>query len=469
MKKYLSIYLFFVSMAISAGLQAQQPGVSMSLQDCLQYAANNQVKIKNAILDQLSSDARNKEVTGMALPQLTGKGSLNHAPLVAAFVLPNFIKTIVAGDPASGQSGLVDNSALNQQVVNSMPNTMQMAFQPKWTTTGTVEASQLVFDPSVMVALQARKALEELAARNVAITVQDIKVSVTKSYYNVLVAEKQKALIDQNIVRMRQMEFETKEIHKNGFAEKIDVDRIQVVLNNLETQQVRIDQMIRLAYLSLKFQMGMPLRHQLVLADSLSDQQIDNDILNAQFDISDRQEFRIMETQNRLYAYDAKRYRLGWLPTFSLFGNFGYTLYNFDRFFYRGDDWQRSAMIGANLSIPLFDGFQRRQKLKQADFALMKGLNDMENLKMALEFENENARISLNNNLLALGNQRRNMQLAEEIYHTARIKYKEGVGSSLEVMDAESSLKEAQTNYFTALYEVIAARVDLQKSLGQIQ
>lgn len=465
----ITAWIFFLICTGFLPARGQSSAAEMNLAECLAYAERNQGKIKNALLEQQIAHARNKEVTGLALPQLAAKGSLNYAPLVAAFVVPNFIKDVIAGNPATGQPGLVQDQALNQAVVDAMPNQMLMAFQPKWTTTGTLEASQLVFDPSVMVALQARKSLEELSAKNVALTVQDIKVAVTKSYYNVLVAEKQKALIEQNISRMKLMQFETQEIYNNGFAEQIDVDRITVTLNNLKTQEIKMDQAIRLAYLSLKFQIGMPLEETLVLTDSLTEKQIDENILNADFDAVHRLEYQLLETQRELYSYDLKRYRLGWMPTLSLYGNYGYTLYNSDRLFYRGDDWQKSAMMGANLNFPLFTGFQRKQKARQAALTLQKAENDLNELERALELENENARISLRNNVLTLTNQEQNMKLAEDIYNKARIKYKEGVGSSLEIMNAESALKEAQTNYFSALYEVIAARVDLQKSLGQIR
>lgn len=469
MRSKLCIWVTCLLAVVHTQAQPPQARLSMSLNDCLEYAEKNQVKIKKSLLDQQLTDAQNMEVTGLALPQLSAKGGINYAPLVAAFVVPNFMKEMIAGNPAAGADGMVKQSSLNTNVVNAMPDQLMMAFQPKWTTTGTLEASQLLFDPSVMVALQARRTLEEMAAKNVSLTVQDIKVAVSKSYYNVLVAEKQKVLIEQNIARMNLMKFETEEIYKNGFAEKIDVDRITVTLNNLETQKVKIDQAIRLAYLSLKFQMGMPLTTELVLTDSLSDKQIDSDILQAKFEPGMRIEYQLMETQNRLLAYDLKRYKLAWLPTFSVFGNYGYTLYNMNKLMERGDSWQKSAILGANLNFPLFTGFQRKQKARQASLALQKNQEETYNLKMALELENENARITLKNNLLTLGNQKENMLLAEEIYNTARIKYKEGVGSSLEIMNAESALKEAQTNYFTALYEVIASRVDLQKALGQIK
>ena len=423
MREYITALL--ITMMILPVVGTAQDGTPLTLEEALKYAERNQVKIKNAILDQRSSNARNKEVTGLAYPQLKAKGGINYAPLVAAFLVPNFIKSSIAGDPSTGQPGLVSDAYLDSATVAGTPNTLPLAFQPKWTTTATFEASQILFDPSVMVALQARKVLEELAAKNVDLTIQDVKVGVSKAYYNILIAEKQQQLIDQNITRIELMQFETNEIYKNGLAEKIDVDRITVTLNNLKTQKIKINQMIRLAYLSLKFSMGMPLEEDIVLSDTLTDQTLANDILTQDLDFGSRNEFQLLQAQRMLHTYDIKRYKLGWLPTLSMFGNYGYTLYNADRLFQPGGDWQKSALLGVNLNVPIFDGFQRRNKRKQAEFTLEKTNNDIENLKQALTLENENARINLSNNVLALANQRSNMELAESVYNTARVQYKE--------------------------------------------
>jgi outer membrane protein TolC len=450
--------LLILIASLPFALHAQE-AQRMSLEDCLRYAAQNQIKIKNALLDQQSTLAKNREVTGMAYPQINAKGGINYAPLVAAFEIPDFISGAI--------KGAVQSQYLNDTFRNAPIGTLPLAFQPKWTTTGTLEASQILFDPSVLVALQARKTLEELAAKSVDITVQDVKVAVTKAYYNVLIAEKQQGLVEQNLTRLQQMEHEMNEYYKAGFREKIDVDRITVALNNLKTQQIRIDQAIGLARLSLKYQMGMPLQTPIALADSLSDNSLNSDLLVDELDFNARNEFELLQIQNRLYSYDVKRYRLGWIPTLSFFGNYGYTLYNQAKLFEPGGNWQKSALLGVSLNVPIFDGFQRRNRLKQAEITLQKNENDIENLKMGLGLEEQTAKISLRNNLLTLANQRSNMELAEEVYNTARIKYNEGVGSSLEVMDAESALREAQTNYFTALYDAMTARVDLQKALGQ--
>lgn len=466
MRLSLLLITVFLSAFHSSFAQQGNTVTEMSLKDCLQYAERNQVKIKNAILDYKSAIAKNKEVTGSAFPQLNAKGGLNYAPLVAAFSVPNFVKTLIAGDGTN--PGIVNNSALNQNVVNGVPDEMSFAFQPKWTTTGSVELSQILFNPSLTIALKARKTLEELAAKSVDLTMQDVKVAVSKAYYNILIAEKQQELVIKNIERLEQMEKDTKGIYNAGMAEKIDVDRITVSLNNLRTQKIKVEQMIELAYLSLKFQMGMPLEESINLSDTLSENMMATSLLTEELDFSVRKEFQLLEIQNKLYGMDVKRYKMGWLPTLNFFGNYGYTLYNMVKLYDPQDKWQKSSMLGVNLNVPIFTGFQRKNQLKQAQYTLEKNKNDIDNLKMALTLEKENARITLRNNLLALTNQKENMTLAENVYNTARIKYNEGVGTNLEVMNAEASLKEAQTNYFSALYDVMTAKIDLQKALGLI-
>lgn len=432
---------------------------TLSLNDCIDYAIKNQAKMKNAILDQKSSLARNREVTGLALPNLKLTGGINYAPLVAAFQVPDFIKQSI--------SAYVKDSAINRQNFDNSPATLSLAFQPKWTTNTQAELSQILFDPGVMVALQARKKLEELAQQNLELTEQQLRIAVTKAYYNTLIAEKRKGLIDQNVVRITQLEKETKAIYEAGFAEKLDVDRITIALTNLKTEENRVKQLVDLTYMALKFQMGMPLDEKVALADTLSETYIDKEILNHSLDFEKRKEFQLMTLQNKLYAYDLKRYKLGGLPTLVAFGNYGYTLYNSSKLFDPVDKWQKSALVGVKLTVPVFDGLQRRNKMLQAKYTYQKNQNDIENLKYALELEKESARISLESNISSLENQQKNMKLAEEVYNTTKVKYKEGVGSNLEVMNAESALKEAQTNYFGALYDAINARIDLQKALGE--
>ncbi len=446
-------------------LHAQQNGepLQLSLDESISFAMKHQAKMKNAILDQKSSLARNKEVTGLALPNLKAKGGVNYAPLVAGFLVPNFTKF--------GVQQYVDQPYWNQGAMsNTSDDYLNFALQPKFTTTATAELSQILFDPGVMVALQARRKLEELAQLQVNMTEQELKALITKAYYDVLIAGKRAELLDKNVERIAELEKETREIYNVGLAEKVDVDRMTVTLNNLKTQQTTVRQLLDVAYMSLKFQMGMDVDQDIALTDELNDEQLGADLLTHPFDYENRVEYQLMKTTDKLLSYDLKRYRLGGLPTLAAFGNYGYTLYNNTDLFSSNptEKWQENAMLGVQLTLPLFDGFQRRNKMKQARYAYEKNKNDMANLRNGLEIEKENARITLRAGISNLENQKQNMKLAEEVYNIAKTKYKEGVGSSLEVMNAETALKEAQTNYFSALYEANTARITLLKALGEL-
>jgi outer membrane protein TolC len=438
-----------------------QEATLLSLEESIDYALKNQVKIKNSILDLQTAIAKNREITGQALPNLKATGGITYAPLVAAFLVPDFISGAIKGG--------VQEQYLTDALRNRPVGTLPLAFQPKWTTTGQAELSQLLFEPNILVALQGRKVLEVMAQKSIELSEQDVKVGVIKAYNDVLIAKKRIELLDQNLVRIEQIERETRITYEAGLAEKIDVDRIKVSLNNLRTEKIRTIQLVDLAYMALKFQMGMPLENPIVLTDSLNDSELDQRLLSESLTYGDRKEFQLAELQRKVSQLDLKRHKMGSLPTLSLFANYGYTLYNdtvlFDT---KKSDWQDAAMVGVRLSVPLFDGFQRKNRVKQASYTLQKAENNLENLKLSLNLEKENARITYASNIRALANQRENMALASEVYRMAQVKYKEGVGSSLEVINAESALKEAQTNYFSALYDAITARTNLQKALGEL-
>lgn len=452
-----------ITLLLPQTLSAQETGepLKLNLEESINFAMKHQVRMKNVLLDQQSSLARNREVTGLALPNLKAKGGINYAPLIAGFLVPNFLK--------DGVRGYVAQPYWNQAAMaNTSDDYLNFALQPKFTTTATAELTQILFDPSVMVALQARRALEHFAQLQVNLTEQELKAMITKAYYDVLISEKRAELLDKNVERISELERETREIFNVGLAEKVDVDRITVTLNNLKTQQTTVKQLLDVAYMSLKFQMGMDVNQEIELTDELNDEQLGAELLTHIFDFENRVEYQMLKTSDKLLSYDLKRYKLGGLPTLAAFGNYGYILYNNADLFAKGDKWQDQAMVGVQLTVPLFDGFQRRNKVKQARYAYEKNRNDMANLRNGLEIEKENARITLRASLSNVQNQKENMELAEEVYNIAKTKYKEGVGSSLEVMDGETALKEAQTNYFNALYDANTARVSLLKALGEL-
>jgi outer membrane protein TolC len=122
-----------------------------------------------------------------------------------------------------------------------------------------------------------------------------------------------------------------------------------------------------------------------------------------------------------------------------------------------------------NASVPIYDGNTRRAKMQQAKLAMLKNDNDMNAFKQAVDLESSNARTQFKNSMMSLENQQKNIILAQRVYEIAQKKYKEGVGSNIEILQAETAFKEAQTNYFNSLFEAAIAKIDFQKSLGLLK
>ena len=424
-----------------------QAVIRFSAQEAVQYALANQYTVRNAKMDELQTIARNKEVSGLALPQVSANGSFQDNPII--------------------QKQLIDASNFDPTVPKG--TLVPFAFGLKYNAVGNVDVNQVLFDPSVLVALQARKTLEELARKGVQKSEIDVKEAVYKAYYNVVAADKAYGILQENIMRLRRTLAEIKEIYKNGLVEKLDVDRLSVQVNNLQSEEVRIRNLRELGMAALKFQMGMPIRQQLELTDTLSNAALTAEIQTEdQFNYMNRIEYQLVDAQKRANEYNLKRYRMQGFPSLNAFAQGGASRQsnNFD--FLKQQLWYGYVSWGLRLNVPIFSGMQRRRRVDQAMIDVKKSLLSMENLQHGIDLQQSQAATNLRNNLSTLQNEEANMTLAKEVYETTNVKYREGVGSSLEMITAETSLLTAQNNYFTALFNVLVARVDYLKAYGKL-
>jgi outer membrane protein len=451
-KKHAGLTGFLLLMIFHYGMAQQQPKppltepISLSAKQAVDYALTNQASVRSAKLDELIQLAKNKEVSGMALPSLAGSGTYQHNPIV--------------------QKQLIDASNFSDSVPKG--TLVPFAFGLKFNVIGEVTLKQVLFDPSVLVALQARETLEQLASKSVQKSEIDVKVAVYKAYYNVLSARRGLQILGNNITNLEKLLGETQEIYKNGIAEKLDVDRLTVQLTNLRTEQTKLRNVTEVGLAALKYQMGMPIQQPVTLTDTLTTEGIRNVTAVENFDYSQRIEYQLLQTQRKAYEYDLKRYKLQKLPTLSLFGTGGVSrasdVFNyFDR-----QTWYGYVGYGVNLSFTIFSGLQRKRKEDQAFLQVKKAELNMENTKLGIDMEQAQSISNLRNNILTLEAQEANMALAQEVYNTTQIKYREGVGSSLEMSTAENELLTAQNNYFTALYNAAVAKVDYLKAYGKL-
>jgi outer membrane protein TolC len=285
-----------------------------------------------------------------------------------------------------------------------------------------------------------------------------------------LVAGKtQIGLLDANIDRLQKLHHDTYEMFKNGFAEKLDVDKIEVQISNLETEKKKTLNQISNGYLGLKLLLGMPMKDQLILTDSLSDDQIKNGILEAStYNYSDRKEYQYAELGKKLNEFNIKRYQLSQIPTVSLTGAWSKNAQRNTFDFFGKGDWFTFSNIGLHISVPLFHGFYTRSKIDEARLTLKKTENQIENLKLSIDNEVQTAQTNFKTAIEAMDYQKQNMKLAEAVYEQTKKKYEAGLGSNTEITAAQTDLKGAQTNYINALYDAIVARVDYLKAIGKL-
>jgi len=229
--------------------------------------------------------------------------------------------------------------------------------------------------------------------------------------------------------------------------------------------------LLALNYELLKFQMGMPIEKQLTLKDKLEDVHIDASVAEAVSDTTvyrDRIEYGLLETQNKLQQYDLKLKKGQFLPKLTANGTFSATYQN-NSF---GDLYSPNyplSYIGLSLSMPIFTGWQHLNQYKQSRVNLIKSQNDMYDMKNTINLQVSMARTSFINGLQSLNDQKKNMALAEEVLRVAKIKYEQGVGSSIEVTQAETDVQQADNSYIQGLYDALVSKVDLDKAYGRIK
>jgi len=448
MKKIITLLIFIVT-SIQAFPQLQPNSAqtfNFSIADCLKYANDHQSTVVNANLDIKSAEYRVKETIGIGLPQISGQATFTDYLKLPTTLLPG-------------------------EFFNQPGTFIPVKFGVNYNSNLALNASQIIFSGSYLVGLKAAKTYKELSNRNYTRSKIDVDVNVTKAYYQVLVSNEQIRLLDANINQLKQQLDQTTAQNKQGFVEKIDVDRITVQYNNLVTNRENTVRLLALNYQLLKFQMGMPIEYNLTLADKLADVNIDNNVVAYTTDTTfyhNRIEYGLQETQKDLNALDIKNRISQYYPSLTANGSVASAFQN-NSFGQLYNSSFPSSYIGLTLNVPIFNGFQRYYQIKQAKITLLKSQNDLIDLKNSLNLQASQASVNYTNGLQTLNNQKKSQELAREVLRVSKIKYQQGVGSSIEVTQAQTELENADNQYIQGLYDALVSKVDLDRAYGRIK
>jgi len=462
MNKLKGILHVLLLLPFVAGAQQRH---ELTVREAVDLAYKNVVEVRNAQLAYRIQQAQNKEIFGQALPQVTGTVGANYYIKLPGILFPDATSTavysILKEEGVTGANGPITNVP--------EPQLRQVSFQQPWNFSAGAQLTQLLFQPDVFVGLQARETALNLSAAQLEQTKEKVKDSAYRRYYAILIAEKQLQFLDSGIRRLEKLYRDDSIMYVNGFAEQLDLDRVQVQLNNLRTNRSVVESGINISYAALKFSIGIPQKDTVVLKENLTVDSLKMGLLDESFAYEDRAEIRTLNYAKRMQELDLKRNRLGYFPTVSAVGN--YSLNGQGQKFFTDNStiWINSSFIGLNITIPIFDGFQRKYKIQQSELRVEQADNNIEYVKEAIDFDQVASKESLKNALLNLDIQERNMALAQKVYNTTKIKFEQGLGSSFEVLQADTDFQQAQSNYFQALYNATIARIGYLRSLGKLQ
>ncbi|WP_229216936.1 TolC family protein [Dyadobacter luteus] len=405
-----------------------------TLEEVIQYALKNQPLIQQSLIDEKITENNIKSKLADWYPQINFAYNLQHAFIVQT--------SIIAGNPV--KLGVANTSAA-QFTLN-----------------------QAIFNRDVLLAKRTKTDVRTQASQTTTANKIDLAVNVSKAFYDVLATTQQIQVSTEDIQRLERSLKDAENQYKSGIADKIDYKRATISLNNTRAAKTSNEEILKGKVEYLKALMGYPTEQSLKISyDSL---QMERDILldtvqNPQ--ATARIEYQLLNTQKRLMEANLQYNKWSFLPTVSLNGAYNLNYLNNNLTDLYSNNFPNS-FANLTLSLPLFQGGKRKYNINTAEWQVKRTDLDIKNLQMSVNSEYATALGYYKGSLTNLLAQKENVDLAREVYDVIQLQYKSGIKTYLEVITSETDLRLARINYYNALYQVLANKIDVQRALGQL-
>lgn len=434
---------------------------SFTLEQAIEYGIKNSTAMRNIELDQADAEFQIKETAAIGYPQINGQVGLQRFLQLPA----NIVDVTVFGpviDP-------VTMMPINPDDIPDDERYQKLAFGLKNSLSGQLDLSMLLFDRSYLIGLQAAKQLRTLVGSQVAATEVEITNNIRQAYVATLIIDETKQTLLNNIKSLDKTLAETRALYDAGFVENLDVERLALSRSNLDVELDKLEDQRGLLYNILKYQMSYPVDKDIMLTDNVNTLLLDalEVNINQPVDITQRPEFQIFQERYKINEYNVKRLEAAYYPSVGGFASYGLN-YNSDKLFKsNGVGWIPSFLVGLQVNVPIFDGFRTKNTIERAKITVNKIENEEVELKRALELQAHNSKIEYKRALQSISTAKKNLELAQKIYDTTLIKYREGIGSSIETIQAERDVYDAQANYNNAIYNLVVAKSGLDNAVGK--
>lgn len=412
--------------------------------------------------DSLLTDATLQNVVGYAI---------KHQPLVQQSqidetITSNTIKSKLADwfPQINFNYNLQHNFQIQTSIIGGNP--IQLGVEN--TSAGQFTMSQYLFNRDALLALRSKGDVLTQAKQTTESRKIDVAVSVAKAFYDVIATKQQIKVSAENINRLEKSIDNAFQQYKAGLVDKTDYKRATITLNNTKALKQSNEELLKAKLEYLKYLMGYPVGGSLNLVyDSLQmEKETTVDTLQ-KANFNNRIEYRLLETQKKLQEANVKYNKWAFLPNASLNGayNLNYLNNDFGKLYTNNFP---SSFAAITLSFPIFQGGKRKYNIANAQWQLKRTQWDIESLKNNVNAQYASALASYKSSLANYTALKENVALAQEVYDVLSLQYRNGIKTYIEVITAETDLRTSQINYYNALYQLLASKIDVQKALGQV-
>jgi outer membrane protein TolC len=370
---------------------------------------------------------------------------------------------------------------------------VQFGADNQWTSTVSLE--QPLFRPGVFVALGAAASFRNLQREAVRGNTQSVVTRVRVSYYQLLLAQEQVRLVDRSVSRVRESLEETRSLNAAGLSSDYDVLRLEVELANLEPNLRRAENAARQARRQLAVELNIPEQESVRVRGALAEMDLEHvdenspenreilaflgfrgvgaEALDEALAVAGdlRSDLRQMELTEDLRKTEMRLEQVEYLPDITLFGNYIISAQNNGSpSFFAMDRGQRaySRLVGIRFSIPVFTGFRRDARIDHKRAALRQAETQTRQARDLATSQVKTLLEAADEALFRARGQKLAVTQAQRGFGIARAQYREGLGSQLELTDAEVALRQSEFNYAQAVFDYLVARAQLDEATGRV-
>ena len=433
------LLVIFTSLCVLVPVKAQDV---LTLEECLRLGIENNLSLESSRNEIRKGEHTLSENRAKLLPQINAVAGFND----------NF------NPPVSVTDGSAYGNPYN------VTKTLQ------YNASAGIQLQMPLYNQTVYTAVDIARTMNELNRLSYEKAREDLILQISKMYYLSQNTAEQIALIKENISRLNELSSITQAFYDNGMAMEVDVKRVNINLENQRVQYDNAQSMLTQQLNLLKYVIDYPADKEIALTPvdtenttSVSLTGLDNN----------QYELQLLQSKQKLAKQQRKMIGQGYIPSLSLTGSWMYSAYTdkAKNWFHSGpsNHWYNSSGIGLTLRIPIFDGLDKRAKMKKAKIEIENAKLSYENALKNMQTQYLNATNELMNSQRNLRKQKDNYLLAEDVYQVTTDRYREGIASMTEVLQDEMRMSEAQNNYINAHYNYQVTNLSLLKLTGQLE